>query len=59
MGINLLNDAEAVGIITMEHIRTHESKDGHDVAEHCIGSKTRKRCHEEQGLIECLRIFGH
>ena len=34
----LLNYSETISIIAMEYVRSHESKDRHDVQEHCVGS---------------------
>lgn len=43
---NLLHHPEAVGIISVENVRTHEGEDRHDVVKYGIRCDPRKACHE-------------
>lgn len=56
---DLLNDTEAVSVVTMEDIRSHESEDGHDVAEYSVGGETSESRHEKESLVERLRILRY
>ena len=43
----------------MEDIGSHEREDGHDVVEDRIGGEPGQVGHQQQSLIERLRIIGH
>ena len=54
---DLLNNAEAISVITMEYVRAHKGENGHDIAKYGVRREASESGHEEQGLIECLGIL--
>ena len=43
----------------MEDIGSHEREDGHNVVKDRVGGEPGQVGHQEQSLIECLRIVGN
>ena len=43
----------------MEDIRSHEREDGHNIVKDRVGSEASQVGHQEQSLVERLRIVSH
>ena len=43
----------------MEDIGSHEREDGHNVVEDRVGREPGQVGHQEQSLVECLRIVSN
>lgn len=54
-----LDNIETVRVISMEDIGSHEREDGHDVVKDRVGGEPGQIGHQEQSLIECLRIVSN
>jgi hypothetical protein len=52
----LLDDTEAVRVIAVEDIRTHEGEDRHQVVDDGIASQRCDVSNQEQGLMEGLWV---
>lgn len=55
---HILDDFEAVGIIAMEYVRSHECKYRHNIMKHRVGGESGKIRHQQKCLIEGLRVVG-
>jgi len=51
---NLLDDAEAIIIVAVEYVGTHESEHRHDIVQNRLWSNTGETPDEQQRLMESL-----
>lgn len=56
---NLLHNSEAVAIITVENVRSHEGEYRHDIMQHGIRRQTSQSGHQKKSLVEGLRVIRH
>ena len=47
----LFDDPEAVSVVPLEYIRTHEGEDGHDVVYELVGHERAELREEEERLV--------
>lgn len=59
MRTHILDNFEAIRVVSMEHIGSHEREDGHDVVKDRVGGEPCQVGHQEQSLIKRLRILSN
>ena len=55
----LLHNSETVRVVAMEDIGAHKREHWHDVVQDRFGCQARQSGHEEESLVESLRVFGN
>lgn len=58
MRTHILDNFETIRIVSMEDIGSHEREDGHNVVKDRVWSEPGQVGHQEQGLVERLRIVS-
>ena len=59
MRTHILDNFETIRIVSMEDIGSHEREDGHNVVKDRVWSEPGQVGHQEQSLIERLRVVGN
>lgn len=55
---HFLDDLEAGRIVSVEDVRTHEREDWHDVVQHGVWRQSCQIGHQNESLVEGLRVIG-